>query len=239
MPTATSELLPDPATVGVVIVSAGASTRMAGVNKTLVELAGVPIIARTVGAFETSDAIGSVVLVVSPDDLDEVVEISRQRQWKKVVHVLLGGVRRQDSVWVGLQALPKCEWVLVHDGARPLVSHKMIRDGLLAAKSTGAATAAVAVADTIKIVTKNGRVLDTLDRRTLASIQTPQVFRYDALYEAHQRVTNDVTDDASMLEACGVAVDIFSGDRSNIKVTTPEDLVVAEALLDMNVKSGE
>ena len=95
MATETGEQLPDPATVGVVIVSAGASTRMAGLDKTLVELAGMPLIARTVDVFESCDAVGPVVLVVSRDDLNDVAEISRRRQWKKVVHVRLGGARRQ------------------------------------------------------------------------------------------------------------------------------------------------
>jgi 2-C-methyl-D-erythritol 4-phosphate cytidylyltransferase len=112
-----------------------------------------------------------------------------------------------------------------------LVTHKTIKDGLLAAKVTGAATAAVPVTDTIKVVVDNGRVVETLDRRTLASVQTPQIFRYDLLYAAHEKTLADVTDDASMLEAQGIVVEIFVGDRSNIKVTTRDDLVIAEALL--------
>jgi len=225
------EKIPAPETVGVVIVSAGASTRMAGVDKTLVELSGIPLIVRTVDVFETCDAVSSVVLVVSREDLSDVAEISHQRQWKKIVHVQVGGARRQDSVWIGLKALPRCAWVIVHDGARPLVTHKTIKDGLLAAKVTGAATAAVPVTDTIKVVVDNGRVVETLDRRTLASVQTPQIFRYDLLYAAHEKTLADVTDDASMLEAQGIVVEIFVVDRSNIKVTTRDDLVIAEALL--------
>jgi 2-C-methyl-D-erythritol 4-phosphate cytidylyltransferase len=206
------EKIPAPETVGVVIVSAGASTRMAGVDKTLVELSGIPLIVRTVDVFETCDAVSSVVLVVSREDLSDVAEISHQRQWKKIVHVQVGGARRQDSVWIGLKALPRCAWVIVHDGARPLVTHKTIKDGLLAAKVTGAATAAVPVTDTIKVVVDNGRVVETL-------------------YAAHEKTLADVTDDASMLEAQGIVVEIFVGDRSNIKVTTRDDLVIAEALL--------
>ena len=231
MATETGEQLPDPNTVAAVIVSAGASTRMAGIDKTLVELGGVPLIARTVGVFETCDAVGTVVLVVSRDDLREVAEIARQHEWKKVVHVRMGGARRQDSVQIGLKALPECEWVVVHDGARPLVSHQTIEAGLLAAQASGAATAAIPVTDTVKVVTDDGHVVETLDRRRLASVQTPQVFRYDLLSAAYDETTEDVTDDASMLEARGVAVEVFLGDRSNIKVTTREDLVIAEALL--------
>ena len=231
MATETDGQLPSTETVGAVIVSAGASTRMDGIDKTLVELHGVPLIARTIDVFEACDAVDTVVLVVSRDDLNDVAEISRQRQWKKVVHVRMGGARRQDSVRIGLKALPECKWVVVHDGARPLVTHKTIEDGLLTAKATGAATAAIPATDTIKVVADDGRVVETLDRRTLALVQTPQVFRYDLLYAAHEEVMENVTDDASMLEARGVAVEVFMGDRSNIKVTTPDDLVIAEALL--------
>ena len=225
------EQFPDPERVGAIIVSAGASTRMAGVDKTLVELGGMPLIARTVEVFERTRAVGFVVLVVARSDLDEVADIARDYRWKKVLHVRVGGERRQDSVRIGLRALPQCDWVVVHDGARPLVTPKVIEDGLLTAVAVGAATAAVAVVDTIKVVTDDGHVVETVDRRTIAAIQTPQIFRRDLLERAHDEVEIDVTDDSSMLESQGIADDIFRGDRDNIKVTTLEDLIIAEALL--------
>ena len=225
------EQFPDPERVGAIIVSAGASTRMAGVDKTLVELGGMPLIARTVDVFERTRAVGFVVLVVSRSDLDEIADLAREFRWRKVVHVRVGGERRQDSVRLGLSALPECDWVVVHDGARPLVTPKVIEDGVLTAVAVGAATAAVPVVDTIKVVTDDGHVVETVDRRTIAAIQTPQVFRRDLLQAAHDGVADDVTDDSSMLEFRGVAVDAFLGDRTNIKVTTPEDLIIAEALL--------
>lgn len=229
--TEAKEQLPDPERVGAIIVSAGASTRMQGVDKTIVDLGGMPLIAQTVDAFERCDAVGFVVLVVARLDLSEIADIAREREWKKVLHVRIGGQRRQDSVRLGLRALPECDWVVVHDGARPLVTSKVIESGLLTAVATGAATAAVPVVDTIKVVTDDGHVVETLDRRAIASIQTPQVFRRDLLQAAHDAIAEDVTDDASMLEAQGVPVEVFMGDRANIKVTTPEDLVIAEALL--------
>jgi 2-C-methyl-D-erythritol 4-phosphate cytidylyltransferase len=204
---------------------------MAGVDKTLVELGGMPLIARTVEVFERTRAVGFVVLVVARSDLDEVADIARDYRWKKVLHVRVGGERRQDSVRIGLRALPQCDWVVVHDGARPLVTPKVIEDGLLTAVAVGAATAAVAVVDTIKVVTDDGHVVETVDRRTIAAIQTPQIFRRDLLERAHDEVEIDVTDDSSMLESQGIAVEVFMGDRANIKVTTPEDLIIAEALL--------
>ena len=232
MATESSEKLPDPSTVGAIIVSAGASTRMNGVNKTLVELGGVPVIARTVDVFEKCDAVGCVVVVVSQQSLAEVAEIARRLEWKKVAHVRIGGLRRQDSVRIGLKALPEtCRWIVVHDGARPLVTDKVIKDGLLTAEAVGAATAAVPTVDTIKVVTDDGHVVETLDRRMLAAIQTPQVFRRDLLLKAHDEIPHDVTDDAAMIEMGGGRVEVFMGDRSNIKVTTHEDLIIAEALL--------
>jgi len=204
---------------------------MAGVDKTLVELGGMPLIARTVEVFERTRAVGFVVLVVARSDLDEVADIARDYRWKKVLHVRVGGERRQDSVRIGLRALPQCDWVVVHDGARPLVTPKVIEDGLLTAVAVGAATAAVAVVDTIKVVTDDGHVVETVDRRTIAAIQTPQIFRRDLLERAHDEVEIDVTDDSSMLESQGIAVEVFMGDRANIKVTTPDDLIIAEALL--------
>jgi 2-C-methyl-D-erythritol 4-phosphate cytidylyltransferase len=225
------EQLPDPEKVGAIIVSAGASTRMAGVDKTLVELRGMPLIARTIDVFERTDAVGFIVLIVARLDLSEVADIAREYEWKKVIHVRIGGQRRQDSVRIGLKALPECDWVIVHDGARPLVTPKLIENGLLTAVATGAATAAVPVVDTIKSVSDDGHVLETVDRRSIAAIQTPQVFRRDLLQAAHDVIADDVTDDSSMLEAQGVPVEVFMGDRSNIKVTTPEDLIIADALL--------
>lgn len=232
------EQFPDPERVGVIIVSAGASTRMAGVDKTLVELGGMPLIARTVEVFERCDAVGFVVLVVARLDLSAIADLAREYEWKKVLHVRIGGQRRQDSVRIGLRALPECDWVVIHDGARPLVTSALIENGILTAVAVGAAAAAVPVVDTIKVVTDDGRVVETVDRRTIAAIQTPQVFRRDLLQAAHDEIMDDVTDDSSMLETQGIPVEVFLGDRTNIKVTTREDLVIAEALLRARVKGA-
>ncbi len=205
---------------------------MNGVDKTLAPLAGAPLIARTVEDFESSPLVGAIVLMVSRDNLYKVEELWRQRGWRKVRNIAGGGARRQDTVLLGLQELPReCEWVLVHDGARPLVTADMIERGLAAALATGAAIACVPVKDTIKVASAGGLVERTLERGRLVQVQTPQVFRRDLLKRAHGEVTDDVTDDAAMVERIGVPVRVFMGDYANIKVTTPEDLVVAEALL--------
>ncbi len=217
---------------GAVIVAAGASTRMGSAgDKTLADVGGDPLIARTVDVFEGCDAIAAVVLVVSERNLDAIAALRDAKGWQKTMPPLPGGARRQDSVRAGLDALPlDCEWVLVHDGARPFVTPRMIEDGLAAAAATGAAIAVVPAFDTVKRVGEGGRVVETLDRSELAMVQTPQVFRRDVLERAHAEVADDVTDDASMVERIGVEVRTFEGARSNIKVTTPEDLVLAQAM---------
>ena len=222
---------PDPSRVGAIIASAGASSRMGGLDKTLAPLRGEPLIARTVEVFERSPHVGSVVLMVAAGNVEPVRKLAAERGWTKVVEVCAGGERRQDTVRLGLEALPPCEWVLVHDGARPLVGAALIGDGLAAAAATGAAVPTLPAAETVKRVGAGGRVVETLDRGELVIAQTPQVFRRDLLERAHRDVTDDVTDDAAMVERLGAEVRVFAGDPANVKVTTPSDLVVAEALL--------
>ncbi len=217
--------------VGAIVVSAGDSTRMRGVDKSVVPLAGVPLVARSVEVFEASPLVDEIVVVVSDRNLSALVDLAHERGWRKVSSVRLGGQRRQDSVRLGLRALGECEWVLVHDGARPLVSERLIVDGLAAARETGAAIAAVRPKDTVKQMRGDGRVGRTLNRDRLVAVQTPQVFRRALLEEAHAKIVRNVTDDAAMVERIGAAVCVYEGDYANIKVTTLEDLAVAEALL--------
>ena len=227
---ATESSLPDPSRVGAIIASAGASSRMGGVDKTLAPLGGGPLIARTVDAFERSPHVGSVVLMVADRNVEPVRKLAAKRGWAKLARVCPGGERRQDTVRLGLEALPAGDWVVVHDGARPLVDARLIAAGLAAAAATGAAVPGLPATETVKRVA-DGRVLETLDRRELAIAQTPQVFRRELLERAHREVTDDVTDDAAMVERLGVEVRVFAGDPANVKVTTPTDLAVAEALL--------
>jgi 2-C-methyl-D-erythritol 4-phosphate cytidylyltransferase len=141
-----------------------------------------------------------------------------------------GGPRRRDSVRLGLEALGECRWVVVHDGARPLVTAALIEAGLAAAAETGAAIAAVPLADTLKDVAEDGLIRRTLDRRNLWAAQTPQVFDYDLLREAHRLAEGDATDDAALVEALGRRVKVFPGSPRNLKVTTAADLALAQAL---------
>ncbi len=216
--------------VGVVIVAAGASTRMGGVDKIISPVFGRALISYALAAFNNSDRVTSIALVVSADRLDACRHLVDEQGFHKA-EVCEGGARRQDSVRLGLDRLGATAWTMVHDGARPLVDAAMIEAGLEAAHETGAAMAAVPIKDTIKAAGPDGVVLRTVEREGLWAAQTPQVFRTGLLVEAHRRITEDVSDDASMVEMMGGRVRLFMGSNDNLKVTTPEDLRLVEALL--------
>ena len=228
MPPATAH---PPLTVSAVIVAAGRSARMGGVDKTFAPLRGIPLIAHTVERFEAHPAIGQIALVLAADAMAQGRELAAQRGWRKATRLRAGGSRRQDSVYNGLLALPPCDLVVVHDGARPGVDAAMLARGIAAAAEWGAAAAGMPVKDTIKRVAADLRVVETPPRASLWAAQTPQVFRYQLLLEAHRRRRGDVTDDAAMVESIGHPVRMFEGSYENIKVTTAGDLVVAESFL--------
>lgn len=204
---------------------------MGGVDKLFTLLAGKPLVAWTLQAFEDCPPVTRIVLVLHPRRVDDGKKLVAEAGWKKVVEVCPGGLRRQDSVAEGLRRLPGCPWVIIHDGSRPLVTPELIVRGLEAARETGAAVAAVSVKDTIKRVNKAGLILETPERQSLWSVQTPQVFRYDLILRAYSEAGGEVTDDAALLERLGHPVKVYPGSYENIKVTTPEDLLLAEMLL--------
>jgi len=190
-----------------------------------------PLLSYALRAFESCARIDSIVLVAAPDAADRAEALVRDERIAKVCAIVPGGARRQDSVRAGLAALGACEWVVVHDGARPLVTPELIERGLEAARETGASCCALPASDTVKESDENGIALRTLDRSRIWLAQTPQVFRYDLLVDAHRRCEGDATDDASMVETLGVKVRLYEGSRRNLKVTTPEDLELARTLL--------
>ncbi len=204
---------------------------MEGVDKTFASILGVPLVAHTLDRFESFPQVDQIVLVLAEESVNRGRELVQQRGYRKVAHVCAGGQRRQDSVRNGLESLSPCDWVLVHDGARPCLDEAMLQRGLDAAADCGSAVAGVPVKDTIKIVSPDGMVNETPDRSLLWAAQTPQVFRYDLLLEAHRTCTADVTDDAAMVEALGHTVRMFQGSFQNLKVTTAEDLLIAEVFL--------
>jgi len=215
---------------GAVIVGAGSSQRL-GADKVFLPLAGKPLLAWSVDVCQNCELLSQIVIVLNETNLDSGRNLVAERGWSKVVGVCLGGERRQDSVRQGLKEMKRCDWVVIHDGARPFLTLDLIRDGLEAARGTGVATAAVPVKDTIKLGDDNEMVRETLHRQRLWAVQTPQVFRFDIITRAHGQVTDEVTDDATLAERLGYEVKLYMGSYHNIKITTPEDLALAEIVV--------
>ena len=225
--------------LGVIVVAAGRSSRMGGVDKQLLRLGGIPVILHSLRAFESFSSTSSIVLVMSEDNFAAGINVVEESGLSKIVDVVVGGERRKDSVKIGLDVLASNvneipEFIAVHDGARPFVDHELIERGMSTARAIGAGIAAVPVKDTIKVA-PHKIITDTLDRSELWAIQTPQIFRYDVLNTAHDVVRDDVTDDASMVESSGGIVATFSGSDENIKITTPEDLHLASLILEQRL----
>ena len=218
---------------GAVIVAAGSASRMGGIDKVMAELAGEPMIVRTVRTFQTCDVIKEIVIVTRPDLIVPISDLCHG--FSKVKLVVAGGASRQESVELGLNALSgKMKLAAIQDGARPLVSWQVIDRAVRAANTYGAAAPAIPVKDTIKVVT-GGVVKETPERKTLQAVQTPQVFDIDLIKGALKQAKEDkaeVTDDCSAVERLGMSVKIVEGDEKNLKVTTPMDLLVAKMLLE-------
>jgi len=222
----------------VIIPAAGSGQRMDNkVKKPYITLQGLPLLAYTLRVFDDAQAIAQLIITVSPGDEEycrrEVVE---RYGIKKMVSVVAGGDRRQDSVRNGLAAVgEEADLIMIHDGARPFVTVQMITDALEVTMRKRATTMAVPVKDTVTVVTKDTEVIErTLERDRLYLIQTPQTFERSLISEAHRRAFTEGfagTDDASLVERLGVPVSIIRGSYDNIKITTQEDLLFAEALL--------
>jgi len=222
--------------VAAIIVAAGEGKRMEGADKVFAPLGGEPVLLRATRPFQESPLVDQIVVVVSGDKENRCRALVTGPEWSKVSDICLGGERRQDSAAAGLKRLNDFEWVIIHDGARPLVTVDLIERGLEAAKETGAAAAAMPVTDTIKVVEKDEIVHQTPPRQNLRSVQTPQVFRFDVIQIAHKQDVSDVTDDASLVERLGHKVKLYTGSYDNIKITTPDDLALAEILLKKREK---
>jgi 2-C-methyl-D-erythritol 4-phosphate cytidylyltransferase len=214
-----------------IVLAAGQSTRMGGVNKLFLDLMGLPLLYHTLAAFEACPQVDHIALVLSLDSAEAGLSLLRSARLRKVDTTCVGGARRQDSVRAGMNALRACDWVVVHDGARPLVTPELITAGIDAAQATGAASAAVPVVDTLKEVASDGSILWTVPRERLWAVQTPQVFRFGLLREAHEREDLEATDDAGLVERMGARVRVYPGAAWNLKVTAPDDVLLAEALL--------
>ena len=220
--------------VSAVIVCAGNSSRMGGVNKQFLNIKGVPVVARSISAYQKSSLIDEIIIVTREEDKAEILNIVNKHALTKVKKLVCGGATRQQSVLNGVSACSDCtDFVAIHDGARPLVDANTIERTVKEAFSVGAAAAGVKVKDTVKTVDENGIILNTPDRSFLRFVQTPQVFSrrlyLDAVKSAEKGV--EYTDDCMLIEAYGHSVKIVDGSYKNIKITTPEDIITAEGFL--------
>lgn len=219
-----------------VVLAAGNGKRMGGpVAKQFLEVNGKPLIFYALDTMEKSKVIEQVVLVVSEESIEYVKkEILEKYSLKKVVRVVAGGKERYDSVRNALRFIEKDTYIFIHDGARALVSEEILKRGLEQVEACGACVAAVPVKDTIKRVDQEGFAVETPERSTLWMVQTPQVFAGEIIKEAYEAMpeTASVTDDAGVVERYGNArVKIYPGEYTNLKVTTPEDLILMKSFL--------
>ncbi|MDL2287779.1 2-C-methyl-D-erythritol 4-phosphate cytidylyltransferase [Oscillospiraceae bacterium OttesenSCG-928-F05] len=219
--------------VTAVIAAGGTSSRMGGEDKLFLLLRGIPVLAHTLLAFERADSVDSIVVVTRPESIVLVQDIYREFEISKLRSVIAGGATRAHSVMAGVLEAGDAAYVAVHDGARPLIPDAVIRRAVEAGIASGAVVPAVPVRDTIKVV-EEGFVRQTPKREKLFAAQTPQVFQTGLLKGALTRVIEGnlaVTDDAAAVESMGMSVQIVEGDARNIKITAPEDILLAEALL--------
>lgn len=220
--------------VPVIIVAAGSATRMRGINKQLLEIGGIPVIVRTMRQFESCDEISRIILVTKAEEIFNFQLLGAKYCISKLSDIVCGGDSRQESVLKGFERVGVDEEnVLIHDGARPLVDSKTIRSVVNALENHCAVTCGVKVKDTIKQIDKWGKVEKTLNRNNLLSIQTPQGVRKREYLQAVSKA-EDIsvfTDDMSVMESAGFDVFTVEGNYKNIKITTPEDVILAKSYL--------
>lgn len=221
---------------GVVIVAAGTGSRMKmGINKQFIKLEGKEIIAYTIEKFYNNSNIEDIVVVVKEDESEFFKKEILDKYNFKNIKIAYGGKERQDSVYNGLKSLDKkCDIVLIHDGARPFVSDKIIDNCIEEVKEHKAIVVGVPVKDTIKIIDNDKNIVDTPNRSVLWAVQTPQTFDYNILIDAYKDAFKSGfygTDDAMLVERIGYKVKMVEGSYNNIKITTKEDLSVGSQIL--------
>ena len=225
-----------------VVPAAGRGARMGGATpKQFLALGGIPLLVHSLRTLDSVDTITEIIVVIPEADRDYCQkEVVAQFNIQKVTQIVPGGPRRQDSVRNGVLAIRKPpDVVVVHDGVRPFVSREIVEQAVQTADEKGAALVAIPMKDTVKRVSEKGVVETTLNREELWLAQTPQVFRYSWLLEAHQMAKErniDATDDAGLIEQLGYPVTIVEGSSHNIKITRPEDLALGESILSCRKK---
>lgn len=221
--------------VSAIILAGGKGKRMGSkISKQFLQLKGKPILYYTLKKFIDNSYIDKIVLVLSKDEIEYCTEEILNKYSLKVDIIVEGGKERQDSVYNALKSIKKTDIVLIHDGARPFVTDRIIEEGIEYAKHYGAAAPGVIPKDTIKIKDSSSFSVDTPDRNSLVAIQTPQVFKYDKILSCHEQIKISgitVTDDTMVAEMYNNKVYLYEGEYTNIKITTPEDLILAERLI--------
>ena len=217
-----------------VIVAAGSSERM-GTDKLTADLCGVPVLVRTLRVFDACRLVNEIIVVTRGDRIEEMADLCKAYGISKVSKVLAGGATRVESALVGVSEVdPKASRIAIHDGARPLVTTELIERTVRAAKEYYAAVPVIPSTDTLKAVDEKGYVIGTVDRATTWRVQTPQVFKADFIKGALTKAMEKdlpLTDDCSAMEMMGVRTMTVQGDEDNIKLTTPRDMILAEAIL--------
>ena len=217
------------------VAAAGSSSRMGGQDKLMEPLDGIPVLARTLMALQAAETVDEIIVATREEALMPISDLCRRYGITKCTKVVRGGESRVHSVYLAaLEASPETKLLAVQDGARPLVSPALIDRVIAAAERCGAAAPAIPVKDTVKVAGKDGAVSHTPERSTLRAVQTPQVFEADLLKAALQSALDEgaaVTDDCSAVERLGKVVFLVEGEEENLKITTPIDLLLAEAIL--------
>ncbi|MEG0546097.1 MAG: 2-C-methyl-D-erythritol 4-phosphate cytidylyltransferase [Oscillospiraceae bacterium] len=220
--------------VTAIIVAAGNATRMNGINKQFLFIDGVPVLIRTLKAFEECEYISEIVIATKSEDIPNVHSMIKDYQISKVSDIVTGGKTRAESVCAAIKRCsPFSEYFAIHDGARPLVTNKIISDVVLKAFETKAAATGTKVKDTIKVVDDNNIIVSTPNRNNLWAVATPQVFERTLYLSALDAVANsfEFTDDCKLIEEYGADVSMVEGSYQNLKITTPEDSLFAEAII--------
>jgi len=222
--------------VSAIVLAGGRGKRMGSVqSKQYIDLNRKPILYYTLNHFINNKNIDKVILVIPEDELEFCRNEVLDKYNLKIDSIAFGGKERQDSVYNGLKKADGSDIVLIHDGARPFVSERIIEEGIKYARMYGAAAPGVMPKDTIKVKNQESFSLETPDRNNLVAVQTPQVFDYNIIFGCHKKVKEkhlDVTDDTMVVELFGNDVYLYEGEYTNIKITTPEDLILAQYLVE-------
>jgi len=228
--------------VGAILLAAGISTRMSGIDKIIAPINGIPTFWYPLKTLIDSNLIDQISIIVSESNISQIQRYLLDWNFSKTIRVLIGGQFRQDSVRVGMNSLNDSDIIVIHDAARPFITNTMLIQGLKEVKITGSSTVAIKTTDSIKMISKENFSIKSLDRSKIWQIQTPQFFMKNILQKSYQKTLTSkeiFTDDTSLVESQGYQTKIIEGLKTNIKITTKEDLILAETILKLGTINDE